>query len=82
VSAFAAESRPPLPQPIVWLYVIAILVTVLALGASVLVVLATGAFPFATFAPLVGAAIGAYIPALLGHGIVIAVHDAGLGRRR
>jgi len=82
VSASAAERRPPLPQPIVWLYVIAILVTVLALGAAILVVLASAAFPLTTLAPLVGAAVGAYVPALLGHGIVIAVHDAGLGRHR
>ncbi|CAI9386180.1 hypothetical protein [Microbacterium sp. T2.11-28] len=82
MSTSAAERRPPLPQPIVWLYVIAILVSVLAVGAGVLVALASAAFPLTTLAPLVGAAIGAYVPALLGHGIVIAVHDAALGRRR
>lgn len=68
--------RPPLPQPIAWLYVIAIFVAVVVLFACMLIVGSVG-FPAATgtVAALAGGAVGAFVPALLGHGVVIAIHD-------
>ncbi|MFT4281193.1 hypothetical protein [Microbacterium sp.] len=78
----ARRSRPPLPQPIAWLYVIAVLVLICAAIASVLVAVPIG-FPAAAgfVGTMVGTAIAAFVPALLGHGIVIAIHDLSWGRK-
>ena len=72
----ALTKRPPLPQPIAWLYVIAILVTVLAAIAAGWAITQFG-FPAAAnfVGVMAGSAIAAFIPALLGHGVVTAVHD-------
>lgn len=74
--------RPPLPQPIAWLYVIAILVVVLAAILSVWTVMAIGLQPAApVIGQAAGWAIGGFIPALIAHGIVIAIHDLQWRRR-
>ncbi|MFT4281149.1 hypothetical protein [Microbacterium sp.] len=79
----ARRDRPSLPQPIAWLYVIAVLVLSCAAIASMLVVAAVG-FPVAAafVGTMAGTAIAGFVPALLGHGIVIAIHDLTWERGR
>ncbi len=82
MSVHATTPRPPLPQPIAWLYAIAVLVALLSAGAAVWVGLLVGFDASLTFtASMAGVAIGAFVPALLGHGIVVAVHDTVWQRR-
>lgn len=74
-------ARLPLPAPIAWLYAIGILLAIGAIGIAFFIFMSTGPIGLLQTVPwALVVAIGGFVPALLGHGIVNAIRDAAVVR--